>query len=633
MKKIHVSPKGKGDGSEGSPCALENILTNIQTLKSNTKEDIKVILSGAKYYLKETLVLTPIESGTDKQKIILQGKKGEYPIITSENYAKDFTLHDKEKNIWVTDISHPDSNFTFEHLWSSNGDVLQRAWSGFNNKHLRKSKHGIEVLDSFDTKPDDFHNVGDIVMVGRHFWYYISEHVNQATHIEFLWDKRARKAHQNPPLARGVIGLTGYLGSKLLPRDKTVALENTYEFLDTPGEWYYDKKEKKLYIIPFDKFTQQDHVIYPGIRTFIKLDGTLKNPIKNIEVRNLHFRYNDGDKVHVTAVYPTEPTILQTPKQENALQINAGSNITIIGCSFKNIGNEAIHFDLGGANNTIEGNAFKNISGTAIAISQTNLFLPKGYFFKGFKKIHPKNKDKIFKNFRVENNYLYKTVINNIRMGHAIAYSEFIHGLKINHNEINHTAGHAIRNSWRYGGYKGGHAGGIEYAWNRTNQVGMKGLSDYGALYISCANNGELNTVHHNFVDGVGNPDKENIALYFDAHVTNSHFYKNVVINIGDKHGPYGNYWVGFVASRGNSAHHNWIHGNRAMQDLYLPHLTGFLELLGMNKLFFGKRNKVYDNTFYDDLPDKFPEEAQEIINKAGLEPKYQYIKEFLKVE
>ncbi|MCP4764486.1 MAG: right-handed parallel beta-helix repeat-containing protein [archaeon] len=630
MKKLYVSPNGKGDGSEGSPCSLNEVLQIIQNLKNSTEDNIKIILSGGKYHLNKTLVITPLESGTDKQKIIWQGKKGEFPILTSEKFAKNFTLHDKKKNIWVTDINHPDPNFTFEHLWSSNGEVLQRAWSGFNNKHLKKSKNGIEVLKSFGVKPNAFRNSEDIVMVGKHFWYYISEYVNQVNKNEFLWDDLTKKAHYNPRLTIGVIGRTGYYGSRVIQREKIVALENVYEFMETPGDLYFDRKEKKLYIIPFEGFSEDSHVIYPTIRSFIRLDGTLENPMKNIEFRNIHFRYNDGDKVHATAIYPTEPTVLKTPKQENALQINAGSNISIKECSFKNIGNEAIHFDLGGANNIIEGNAFENISGTAIAISQSNLLMPKK---KWFTEIHPSNRNKIFKNFLVENNYLYKTVINNIRMGHAIAYSEFIHGLKINNNEIDHTAGHAIRNSWRYGGFKGGHAGGIEYAWNRTNRVGMKGLSDYGALYISCANNGETNNVHHNFVDGIGNPDKENIALYFDGHVTNSHFYKNVVINIGEKHGPYGNYWVGFVASRGNSAHHNWIHGNRTMQDMYLPHLTGFLEWLGLKKLYYGKRNKVYDNTFYDTLPEIFPEEAQEIIDKAGLDPKYQHIKELLQIE
>ena len=89
---------------------------------------------------------------------------------------------------------------------------------------------------------------------------------------------------------------------------------------------------------------------------------------------------------------------------------------------------------------------------------------------------------------------------------------------------------------------------------------------------------------------------------------------------------------MGFVASKGNSAHHNWIQGNSSMQDLYLPHFIGIFEFIGLNKLFFRKRNKVYDNIFYDELPERFPEEAQEIIEKAGLSSNYQHIKDFLNV-
>jgi len=215
-------------------------------------------------------------------------------------------------------------------------------------------------------------------------------------------------------------------------------------------------------------------------------------------------------------------------------------------------------------------------------------------------------------------------------MAHAISYSEFIHGLKVCHSEIISTAGQAVRNSWRYGGYRVGHAGGIEYSWNRVSEVGQKHFSDYGALYIACANNGDENNVHHNFIDGIGDKEKENIGLYFDAHVTNGHFYNNVPLNLGAKHGLFGNYWVGFVASRGTSAHHNWIHGNRAAQDMDRTSQVGLLELIGLKGLFLGRRNRIFDNTFYDTTPAEFPREAQGIIDGAGLEPEFAHVRQQL---
>ncbi|MCP4762825.1 MAG: hypothetical protein GY870_13685, partial [archaeon] len=181
MKKIHVSPIGSGDGSEKAPCALQEVIQKIKNLKVSTEEDIEVIFSGGKYNLDKTLVITQTESGNDKQKIVWQGKEGEYPIITSENYAKNFSIHDKDKNIWVADINHSDPNFTFENLWSSSGEVLQRAWSGFNNKNLKKSKNGIKLSESFGITPEEFRNVEDIVMVGKHFWYYVSGYIDKAT--------------------------------------------------------------------------------------------------------------------------------------------------------------------------------------------------------------------------------------------------------------------------------------------------------------------------------------------------------------------------------------------------------------------------------------------------------------------
>ena len=623
MVQIFVSSDGVGEGSKSNPCSLGEVTEQIRNAKEKTDDDIEVILFGGRYNLTETLVFTPKEGGSESQKVTVRGKKGDFPVLTSEKHVDNFSLHDEKKNIWVKSIESPTPDFNFEFLWSKEGEFLPRAWSGFTNKHIKKSGRGIKILKSFGVRADEFRNPGDIVMVGRHFWYYISEYAEATTKKEFLWDKITRKSLKNPPLAKGVIGFTGYHYSKWLTKETTVALDNAYEFLDTLGEWYYDRLEKKLYMIPLD---EPGEVIYPNLRSFVRLQGTLEEPIENMEFRNIHFRFNDRDKVHATAIFPTEPTYLSTPELENVLQINAGNNISVTRCSFKNIGNEAISFDLGGRDNNIVGNALQNIAGAGIAIGQTNLFLPeKGWF----NEIHPRNVGKIFNNFLISNNYLYKTAVNNIRHSHAIAYSEFINGLKLLHNEIDHTSGHAVRNSWRYGGYHGGHTAGIEYAWNKTSNVGMKGFSDYGSLYLACANDGQENTIHHNYVDGAGDPDRSNIALYLDAHCTNCHFINNVVVNIGPKHDLFGNYWVGFVCSHGNSAHHNWVHGNRSVQKM---DLTRPFSSLNPWSRYGGKENKVYDNVFYDELPNEWPAEAQEIIEKAGLEPEFIDIKDYLQI-
>jgi hypothetical protein len=90
---------------------------------------------------------------------------------------------------------------------------------------------------------------------------------------------------------------------------------------------------------------------------------------------------------------------------------------------------------------------------------------------------------------------------------------------------------------------------------------------------------------------------------------------------------------VGFVASRGNTAHHNWVHGNRSAQDMDLTSRAGPLEPLGLKRIFLGRRNRIYDNTFYDEIPDTFPDEAQDVIDNAGLQPEFAHIRDYLAIE
>ena len=67
-------------------------------------------------------------------------------------------------------------------------------------------------------------------------------------------------------------------------------------------------------------------------------------------------------------------------------------------------------------------------------------------------------------------------------------------------------------------------------------------MSDYDAIYIDAANSDEPNSVHHNYVDGIGNPDQQNIGIYLNAHTTNTQIFHNVVLNIGPKRTMWGNY-------------------------------------------------------------------------------------------
>jgi len=612
-RELYVSVSGSGDCSRSAPCTLEQARSLVREINKNMTGDINVCIGDGVYNLDETFILTPDDSGANGFSITWQGADGARPIITSSEKISGWEIHDEVKNIWK--VTLPKRISTFEHLWLENGVELPRAWSGFNPSYLRRIKKGIEIDRSFGKDFSQWKNPYDVVLVGKHVWFYLTGYVDSFKGNKLYWSDELLKSSTSDGIMRGNHNILVAEFPKM--DNKTTAIENAYELIDEEGEWYFDKRTKALYIKTPQGFSRDTQVRYPKLKILFKLDGEIFNPIENIVIKNLHFRYNDGDKVSTTAACPTESFGIDPPPGEGALQINAGRNIRVENTSFKHIGNEALNFDLSGENLTISANSFEDVYGSAISIVQSNLRLPETWY----DEIHPVNVDKMFKNVVVSNNYLHNVANGNIRFAHAITYSELVHNILIDHNEIHGSGGAGVRNTWRYGAVEGGHAQGVVLSWNKVKDHNNKGFSDFSALYIDCANGPTPNSIHHNYVNGVGKKS-HNHPIYLDVHVRNTDVYNNVLTDIPETENPvFGPFWIAFIGSTDNRAFNNWVEGGNK-KEVHQETKTLF---------WFKKRNEVFDNTFYETPPEEWPEEAQEVIDNAGLEPQHQYIKDYLK--
>ena len=611
---VYVSPDGDGDGSKSSPFSLLQAKLTVRKLIPEQQSDIIIHIKDGVYNLDETFTLTPYDSGNNGFSVTWQGDGDTSPIITSHNKISGWEVHDTAKNIWRVKL--PEKTINFEHLWLENGTKLQRAWSGFNSGYIKKIHKGIELDKKSGMDFSKWEDPYSVVLIGKHTWYYLPGYVDTFDGNKLYWNDDVQKCTSSGAVFRGNHNiLVTHPHSPFSPigMGKTVAIENAYELISEEGEWYFNKNTKVLYLKPPKGFTQESFVIYPKLKTFIKLDGELYNPIENLIIKNLDFRFNDGNKVSLTASCPTESVYIKPKKGEGALQVNAGNNIRIENNCFKHIGNEALHIDLTGKNITINANRFENIDGTAISIVQSNLKHPETWY----DEIAPENKDKIFKNIVVSNNYLKNVTEGNFRHAHGITYSELVDKILITHNEIDGVSGQAIRNTWRYGAVEGGHAQGVVLSWNKTQNHSNKGFIDFGGIYIDCANGPIPNSVHHNYVIGVGR-DPRNHPIYLDVHVKNTDVYNNVLIGIPEtKNLIFGPFWVAFIGSRDNRAYNNWIEGGNKK----VSHFDS------KTLFWWKKRNEVFDNTFYKKTPVKWPKEAQKVIDTAGLEPQYKYIR------
>ncbi len=126
-------------------------------------------------------------------------------------------------------------------------------------------------------------------------------------------------------------------------------LDNKAAFLDTAGEWHYNKAESMVHIIP-DKPLSQDDLIEGS---YIKNGMIISSNTSYINIKNLHFSkfYNKG-------------IIIQ----------GMNRSIHIDSCTFSNIYRTAIQIKEGASHGTIQNNCIHDIYGAAIMLLEVTNF-------------------------------------------------------------------------------------------------------------------------------------------------------------------------------------------------------------------------------------------------------------------
>lgn len=79
-------------------------------------------------------------------------------------------------------------------------------------------------------------------------------------------------------------------GSK--PHEEYRMVENVFEELDSPGEWYLDKETHKLYYWPSKNVNINTSKFEASVlKELIQVVGTLENPVKNVTISGITFKY------------------------------------------------------------------------------------------------------------------------------------------------------------------------------------------------------------------------------------------------------------------------------------------------------------------------------------------------------
>ncbi|QZE14610.1 right-handed parallel beta-helix repeat-containing protein [Halosquirtibacter laminarini] len=338
--------------------SIEEARNYIRTLsKEKRNRDIEVFVHNGTFFLSNTVVFDLRDSGIGGNKITYRAAPNEQPIFSSGIAVASWTPLKKRVNglksecqgkIWVANF--PDNVDSVRVLYDGSKRLLRSRSHGFNHKMQKAprfaSRNIAKQKDRFLLKKMPFPE--GLIQKG-----------DQWSDIEFVFCP--------VPWAHNIIGVDSvdfdnhiawlkYEANSApftTPKDHHPAYaENAIRFLDSPGEWYADHKNRKIYYWPKNHKPSGGEVI-PTLTELFKVEGKVNyNSLKDIPVKNIYFdgltfsygnRY-DWWKGHKGWGIQHDWDKFDCPNA--LLRFRAAESCGVTNCRFTNSGNSAIRLDL-----------------------------------------------------------------------------------------------------------------------------------------------------------------------------------------------------------------------------------------------------------------------------------------------
>lgn len=407
------------------------------------------------------------------------GKKADFNILFNETTTLSRTRYPESGYLYVSDVSDDDIQ--------PGADATDTYHAGFNGMYVDREKFS------------DFKNPTDITIKLLHFWkdetVNISSYDSNDGHVSFNKTTSMR-----------------------ININDRFFLQNVFEMLRKPGQWYLDKTDGILYVIPEDNDSPDSYTVWGSTtETMISVNGA-----DGISFENIMFRANGF-------YYSTEREFSQAAYDvKSCISYQNAKDFHIKNCEFKDIAACSVFFGNGVRNASVENCVFKNIGAQAVYIRGENIAA---------------DDPNVTKNISVKNNQISeygRTYFNAVAVLVIHANS-----VDISNNEIHDGYYTAISVGWVWG-YDYSVCYNNKICNNLIYNIGQGWLSDMGGIYM--LGNQPDTVISGNVIHNVSADPEEGgyggWGIYLDEGSSYMLVEKNLVYSCGSDayHLHYGSY-------------------------------------------------------------------------------------------
>ncbi len=364
------------DGSDSDPGTAEQPFATIPKaqeairgrIAAGLDSDLTVFIGGGTYRITETLTFGPQDSGTNAYAVIYAAKPGEAVVISGGRQITGWTA--SADGIYVADVSGERGGRAFRHLYVNEKRATRARTPN------RKADDPCFVLASAELSADlarytlgldpislgKWRNSPGIEVMVAGNWA-----INRLPVESVDWETGT--VVLRPPHAVGHEAIRPRAG-------RWCYFENSLDMLDTPGEWYLDRRTGVLSYLPVagEDMTRVE-VIAPVVERLIDVNGTPDAPVRNLHFRGLSFRHSncqlpDGGYMGIQACHCTQGKNWSRPwaRVPAAVCWNYVENSSFEDGELAHLGGCGIELVAGCRANLIQGNDIYDVSGNGIML-------------------------------------------------------------------------------------------------------------------------------------------------------------------------------------------------------------------------------------------------------------------------
>jgi hypothetical protein len=556
---VAVSGNDENSGTKDSPFAtLYRAQKEVEIIMNKKAQPVEVLVEGGTHYLDKPLIFTSENDGTSTANISYKAT-GKDVVTISGGVKLDCKWKPYKDNIMMCELEEvKNGDLVFSQLFINGKryhlarypdfDMSEPGQTGYTwpigaipEEVKNPDPYGFDDITQNDMPPLGIVYDPDKFTTKR--WKNPKEaiiHIFQHKHWGNLqWTvKDVDFENHYIWFGKGGHQIGAKWHSKVISvnNESQFFIENVFEELDAPGEWYLDKENGILYCIPEEGVLLENAIVeVPVLQQVIQFLGDQYSPVQYISFEGFRFAHTTSTFMELYSIPSLSDWAIH---RGGAVFMDGAENITIKDCWFDALGGNAVFMNNYNRWNEVSGCKFTELGESAICFvgsleftngtsrafpyeckAHNNLIHDCGYYGKQVAGVYISRAKRI----TASHNLIYNMPRTGICIGDGTWGG---HLIEFNHmyDCIRETWDHAPFNSW-----------GREPYWclaHSHNETDFLAPHYAGNVKIWAM---EPVIVRNNYIHGnVGYLDEGyRQAIVLDDGSSNYHVYNNVCVNLG----------------------------------------------------------------------------------------------------